>query len=126
MHAAPRWNAALATAWEKPPVWVHGDIATSNLLIERGELSGVIDFGCSCVGDPACDLAIAWMLFDAPSRDVFRAALPLYLATWARGRGWTLWKALKMLALLPSENGRRAREHRRALEQVLEDHQRSA
>jgi aminoglycoside phosphotransferase (APT) family kinase protein len=52
------WNAALEARWDQPPVWVHGDVTSSNLLIRDGRLSGVIDFGCCAVGDPACDLAI--------------------------------------------------------------------
>ena len=52
--------------------WVHGDVAASNLLVVDGRLSAVIDFGCSAVGDPACDLAIAWTLFHGESRAAFR------------------------------------------------------
>lgn len=88
------WEAALSTAWDAAPVWVHGDIAAGNLLAREGRLSAVIDFGCMAVGDPACDLAIAWTLLDAEGRAAFRAALPLDAGTWARGRGWALWKAL--------------------------------
>ena len=88
------WEAALATVWERPPVWVHGDIANSNLLVMNGRLSAVLDFGCSAVGDPACDLAIAWTFFVDESRRAFRGALALDDGTWARGRGWALWKAL--------------------------------
>jgi aminoglycoside phosphotransferase (APT) family kinase protein len=50
------------------------------------------------VGDPACDLVIAWTFFDDASRDAFRHALALDDATWARARGWALWKALITLA----------------------------
>jgi len=88
------WNVALASTWQRPAVWVHGDIAMGNLLVEKGELSAVIDFGQLGVGDPACDLAIAWTLFKGESREAFRAALSLDSATWARGRGWVLWKTL--------------------------------
>jgi aminoglycoside phosphotransferase (APT) family kinase protein len=88
------WEAALATVSQSPAVWVHGDIANSNLLVENGRLSAVLDFGCSAVGDPACDLAIAWTFFVDESREVFRDALALDEGTWARGRGWALWKAL--------------------------------
>lgn len=88
------WNAALEAGWRGPPVWVHGDIAATNLLVAGGELCAVIDFGCSAVGDPACDVAIAWTLFHGESRRAFRDALGLDSATWARGRGWALWKAL--------------------------------
>jgi aminoglycoside phosphotransferase (APT) family kinase protein len=57
----------------------------------------VIDFGCAAVGDPACDLVMAWAFFAGTSRDVFRCRLPLDDATWARARGWALWKALSTL-----------------------------
>jgi aminoglycoside phosphotransferase (APT) family kinase protein len=94
------WEAALATVWERPSVWVHGDITNSNLLVINGRLSAVLDFGCSAVGDPACDLAIAWTFFAGESRRAFRGALTLDGGTWARGRGWALWKALTTHAKL--------------------------
>lgn len=92
------WEAALASTWDRPPVWVHGDVAASNLLVEDGRLRAVIDFGCSAVGDPACDLVMAWTFFAGESQEVFRSGLHLDDATWARGRGWALWKALITLA----------------------------
>jgi aminoglycoside phosphotransferase (APT) family kinase protein len=92
------WEAALASTWDRAPVWVHGDLAASNLLVEGGELRAVIDFGCAAVGDPACDLVVAWTFFAGQSREVFRRQLPLDDATWARGRGWALWKALITVA----------------------------
>lgn len=91
-------DAALATTWDRDPVWVHGDIAPDNLLVRNGRLSAVIDFGCSAVGDPACDLFMAWAYFSGPSRDAFEASLRLDEGTWARGRGWVMWKALIVLA----------------------------
>src|SRR5205823_2761330 len=57
------WETAIATTWDKPPVWVHGDMSAGNLLVQNGTLSAVIDFGQLAVGDPACDLAIAWTFF---------------------------------------------------------------
>ena len=63
-----------------------------------GCLRAVVDFGCSAVGDPACDLAIAWTLFHGRSRRTFRDQVGLDEGTWARGRGWALWKALITLA----------------------------
>lgn len=88
------WEAALASAWQRPLVWVHGDISAGNLLVQAGRLSAVIDFGQLGVGDPACDLAIAWTFFKGASRQAFCDALPLDAETWARGRGWALWKAV--------------------------------
>jgi aminoglycoside phosphotransferase (APT) family kinase protein len=93
--ATDLWTAALAATWTGPPVWFHGDIASGNLLVDdRGELSAVIDFGTCGVGDPACDLVIAWTLFEGESRAEFRRLMPADDAMWARARGWALWKAL--------------------------------
>ncbi len=88
------WNAAIGTEWESAPVWVHGDMAAGNLLVSQGRLCGVIDFGCLAVGDPSCDLAIAWTFFEDEAREDFRQALGLDQATWTRGKAWALWKAL--------------------------------
>lgn len=113
------WSAALASTWNGSPLWVHGDIAVGNLLVEKGQLSAVIDFGQLSIGDPACDLAIAWTLFTGESRDAFRATLKLDNATWARGRGWTLWKTLCAPIL-----GTSRLEVKRIIEEVIADHQR--
>jgi aminoglycoside phosphotransferase (APT) family kinase protein len=120
--AAEVWEAALATAWQGPPVWFHGDVAYGNLLVRDGRLSAVIDFGTSGVGDPACDLAIAWTLFAGESREAFRATLPLDAATWARGRGWTLWKALIVLAGLTNTNAAEGAKSAWIIDDVLADH----
>jgi aminoglycoside phosphotransferase (APT) family kinase protein len=88
------WEAAVAATWRGKPVWAHGDVTPSNLLVEDGRLSAVIDFGSSGVGDPACDVVIAWTFLFGDSRKAFRDRLALDEGTWARGRGWALWKAL--------------------------------
>lgn len=94
-EAATRvWEIALLSSWNSPPVWVHGDVTPSNLLVRDGRLSAVIDFGSTAVGDPACDTVVAWTLLHGSSRAAFRSQLPLDGATWTRGRGWALWKAL--------------------------------
>jgi aminoglycoside phosphotransferase (APT) family kinase protein len=87
------WEAAVASEWTREPVWVHGDVAPTNLLASEGTLCGVLDFGCCAVGDPACDLTIAWTLFSGRSREAFMDRLRFDDATWARARGWALWKA---------------------------------
>ncbi|MBA3857392.1 MAG: aminoglycoside phosphotransferase [Cyanobacteria bacterium PR.3.49] len=97
------WEMALSSTWNSAPVWVHGDVSAGNILVKNGTLSAVIDFGCCAVGDPACDLAIAWTLFEGESRRVFRESLSLDEETWARARGWTLWKALITACKLPEE-----------------------
>jgi len=97
-RAAEVWSAALAATHTDPPVWFHGDIAEGNLLVRDGRLTAVIDFGTSGVGDPACDLAIAYTMFTGESRRAFRAAVARDEGAWARARGWVLWKALIGLA----------------------------
>ena len=93
-HYQDIWTTALATKWEKKTVWVHGDIAVGNLLVNDGHLSGVIDFGILGTGDPACDLVMAWTFFDSKSRKAFKEEMGLDDTTWQRGKGWALWKAL--------------------------------
>jgi aminoglycoside phosphotransferase (APT) family kinase protein len=88
------WARALDARWDGVDRWFHGDIAQGNLLLAGGRLAAVIDFGTCGVGDPACDLAIAWTLLTADGRQAFRKRLAVDDATWARGRGWALWKTL--------------------------------
>jgi aminoglycoside phosphotransferase (APT) family kinase protein len=114
------WEAALKTTWDRPPVWIHGDVSAGNLLVKEGRLSAVIDFGMLGVGDPACDLPIAWTLFSRESREAFRAMLPFDAGTWARGRAWTLWKALIVAAGLIETNAVEAARPWRVIDEVLE------
>jgi hypothetical protein len=115
------WEAALAATWHGSPVWLHGDVSASNLLLKEGRLSAVIDFGSSGVGDPACDLSIARTLLERESRKVFRATLRADDATWMRGRGWTLWKGLITLAGHLEADSIEARGARRVIAEVLAD-----
>ncbi len=121
------WNAALeAPASHGPLVWIHGDLGAGNLLVERGQLSAVIDFGGLGVGDPACDTMVAWTLLSGESRDVFRAALSIDDAIWARGRGWALSVALIALPYYLDTNPVIVGMARRAIEEVLADHKHPA
>jgi aminoglycoside phosphotransferase (APT) family kinase protein len=88
------WANALDAPWDGVDRWFHGDVAAGNLLLVDGQLAAVIDFGTCGVGDPACDLAIAWTLLTAEARQAFRDRLSPDAASWARGRGWALWKTL--------------------------------
>ncbi|CAN5837214.1 aminoglycoside phosphotransferase family protein [soil metagenome] len=116
------WERALAAAWTNPPVWLHGDVAAGNLLVKDGALSAVIDFGILGVGDPACDLAIAWTLLHGEARQAFRQALPLDEGTWARGRGWTIWKALIVAAGLPGSSEDERTKSRGIIADLVEEH----
>jgi aminoglycoside phosphotransferase (APT) family kinase protein len=105
------WRQALEARWRGPPAWVHGDVTPSNLLVLDGRLSAVIDFGCCAVGDPACDLAIAWTFFEGSSRRRFLETIGADEGARRRGRGWALWKAL--LTVAGSEDGDGADARRR-------------
>lgn len=122
------WETALhAPPWHGPPVWLHGDLQSGNLLAVDGRLTAVIDFGCLGVGDPACDLQVAWNLFAADTRNVFRAALAVDDATWARGCGWALSAGLIALPYYQTTNPVLAGISRYAIDQVLaESHFRRA
>ena len=123
--ATAAWDAALAAPdWAAPGVWVHGDIAAGNLLVRDGRLASVLDFGCLGIGDPACDVLVAWELFDGRSRDRFRAELDVDDATWARGRGWALSTAVGALAYYETTNPFMAEQGRRKLAAVLADRSR--
>lgn len=118
--ATAAWEAALeAPVWSGPPVWIHGDLQSGNLLAEGGRLTAVIDFGCLGVGDPACDLAVAWNLFSAETRALFHTAVQVDEATWARGRGWALSIGLIALPYYRVTNPALAAIAQHAIEQVL-------
>lgn len=99
--AAGIWREAVAAEFSGRAQWFHGDVSVNNLLLQNGRLSGVIDFGCSGVGDTACDTVIVWTHLLGAARDVFRRELAVDDATWARGRGWAVWKALIMITNKP-------------------------
>jgi aminoglycoside phosphotransferase (APT) family kinase protein len=89
------WEEALAAReWDGPPVWIHGDLDARNLLVRDGQITGVVDWGSACVGDPACDVKVAWAVLDAETRPILRELLEIDDATWARGRGWALSQAM--------------------------------
>jgi aminoglycoside phosphotransferase (APT) family kinase protein len=116
------WEDAMRTSWERDPVWFHGDVATGNLLVERGRLAAVLDFGSSGVGDPACDTVIAWTFFSGASRARFRAGYGADPGTWSRGRGWCLWKALISLVGHLENDSPDTALARRDIAEVLADH----
>ncbi|MGW6356988.1 aminoglycoside phosphotransferase family protein [Streptomyces sp. NPDC055092] len=89
-------DAAAAPGWAGPPLWLHGDLHPANVLTANGTFCGVIDFGDLCAGDPACDLAAAWILLPDGAADRFYAAYEPApdAATLRRALGWAVLKAL--------------------------------
>jgi len=102
------WDDAVAApAWEGPPVWVHGDLHPANVVVADGTLAGVVDFDELCVGDPASDLAAAWVLLPAGAAARFFAAYAeADEATVRRARGLAALKSLFLM--LMGQNGDRA------------------
>ena len=121
------WEDALAAPpWNGRKVCLHGDLAPGNLLVSQGRLSAVIDFGELAIGDPACDLMVAWNYLDPSTRKIFRDALDLDDAAWRRGRGWALSVALIALPYYLESNPTIVAASRRTISQVLSDHLRVA
>ena len=121
--ATAAWERALgAPEWERPPIWIHGDLDSRNLLVVDDRLGAVIDFGSVGVGDPACDVMVAWKVLPADLRASFRSAVGVDEATWARGRGWALSQAVMALGYYTLEtNPVLVREAQRWLAEVLAD-----
>lgn len=96
------WDQLLAVPeWPGPALWLHGDLHPGNILQHDGGLAAVIDFGDLTSGDPATDLATAWLTFEADGRRAFRTELDRLTGTdpdtWRRARGWALNMATAML-----------------------------
>jgi len=115
------WEKALCSTWDKDPVWVHGDLSAGNILVKDGQLAAVIDFGGMGIGDPACDLVIAWTLLTQKSRKTFREHLSLDPNTWARARGWALWKALITIVPLKDKSCLEAVRNQRIINEILSE-----
>jgi aminoglycoside phosphotransferase (APT) family kinase protein len=99
------WQRAVAAPpWDGPPVWHHGDLDCRNWLTRGNRVTGVIDWGSMGVGDPACDVMVAWKLHSAAACDTFRETLPTDDATWERARGWAISQAVAALSYYTPEN----------------------
>jgi aminoglycoside phosphotransferase (APT) family kinase protein len=121
--ARTEWERALAAPpWDGTPVWHHGDLDVRNWLVRNGRITGVIDWSEMGIGDPACDVMVAWKLHSSAARDAFREALPMDAATWERARGWVLSQSVAALAYYtPSNNPILYHEATRWLELVLSE-----
>ncbi len=116
------WEEALAVPeWPHAPVWRHGDLMPGNLLVEDGRLTGVIDWECVGMGDPACDLMVAWNVLPASGRQIFRELLDVDDDTWARGRGWALWTGLGGVPYYRETFPEFAANARRTVDEILRE-----
>jgi aminoglycoside phosphotransferase (APT) family kinase protein len=115
------WEAALSSKWDKPPVWIHGDLARGNILIKDSRVNAIIDFGCIGIGDPACDLVITWTLLKNQSRKIFKALINLDPETWLRAKGWALWKATFELCRITDPTTEEALMQKNIIRDILAD-----
>ena len=87
-------------------MWVHGDLHPANVVVSDGTLSGIVDFGDMFAGDPAWDLAAAWVLLPAGTASRF---FDMYAqadeAAIRRARGLAAMKSLFLM--LMGQNGDR-------------------
>ncbi|MGQ3892347.1 aminoglycoside phosphotransferase family protein [Legionella sp. CNM-4043-24] len=114
-------NLSDTPQWDKESVWVHGDFLPGNIITQNNRLSAVIDFTDTGIGDPACDLIVAWSLFNAQSRSVFKDHLySIDENTWQRGRGWALSIAVIMLPYYKNSNPVLATLARRMIHNVIQ------
>jgi aminoglycoside phosphotransferase (APT) family kinase protein len=86
--ATALWEDALAAPPHNgAPVWVQGDLE-GNCLVRDGRLTGIVDWGSACAGDPAVDVQVGWSpLFTEESRAAFLDALEVDDATVRRAKG---------------------------------------
>jgi aminoglycoside phosphotransferase (APT) family kinase protein len=87
-----------------------------------GRLCAVIDFGTCGIGDPACDTTIAWTFLSGDSQRVFKERLPVDEATWVRGRGWAIWKAMIVLVQELVSQPDDAEFTKNVISKILADH----
>lgn len=113
------WRASLVMpAWKSAPVWIHGDLAPGNVVLNDDDLAGVIDFGALAVGDPAVDLMIGWN-FPEPQRNLFREEVGVDEGTWRRGRGAAFFQWI-----IAYDPGVPDREATQVIDRILADHRR--
>ena len=95
------WKQAVtAPVWQHAPVWIHGDLHPANVVVAAGTLSGVIDFGDMCAGDPATDLSAAWLLLPAGTAGrFFDAYASADDSAITRARGWAVLRALNLIGI---------------------------
>ena len=120
-RALALWERACETKWNKQPVWIHGDFAIGNILMDGEKLSAVIDFGGAAVGDPACDLVIAWTYLSGKAREIFISEMDMDSDTWLRARAWAVWKATFELCQIADKNSSEAKTQKIIIAEAIDD-----
>ncbi len=114
------WALSLESPpWDGKPVWIHGDLLKSNLLVQGGRLCAIIDFGGVGIGDPAADVVPAWSVFNRVGRETFRQTLEVDEDTWSRARGYALHQALMIVPYYSKTNPEFVTMAKRTVEEIL-------
>jgi len=117
------WEKSISQPeWIKDPVWIHGDLHPGNILVRDEKISGIIDFGLSGIGDPACDMMVAWTFLDKKGREKFRTIVQADDATWIRGRGWAFTMGVVAYPYYKETNPEFAEIAKRAIDEVVADY----
>ena len=115
------WNLATESQYEGKSFWIHGDMASGNVLIKDNRINGIIDFGQLGVGDPACDYVMAWTYFESDSKRVFLEELQCDTNMKNRAMGWALWKAL-ITYDLTNPYGNKSQWAKKTIENIFKDY----
>lgn len=116
------WQKVLAApVWHGAPVWIHADLHAGNILVTKGKITAVIDFGMAGIGDPACDIMAAWTLLSPETRNIFRSLVHVDDGTWERGRGWALSFSVIALPYYKNTNPTLATIALRTINEILTD-----
>jgi aminoglycoside phosphotransferase (APT) family kinase protein len=81
----------------------------------------VIDFGSITIGDPACDLVMAWTFFHGESRILFKKLMKVDQETWYRAAGWALWKAMITLVAMKDTTTPQALQQIKIIHDIVDD-----
>ncbi|MEE3717169.1 aminoglycoside phosphotransferase family protein [Tumidithrix elongata RA019] len=118
------WETALNAPIDVEAKWLHGDLHPRNILVEKGAISGIIDWGDMTSGDIATDLAAIWMLFgDRHTRQQAIAAYDVNIseATLQRAKGWAIFFGVVLLETGLVDNPRHEAIGEKTLHRVAED-----
>lgn len=116
------WQSIVVTPdWCGAPKWIHGDLHPGNFLVLDKKISAIIDFGLAGIGDPACDLMVAWTLLDTKARAIFKKAIQIDEDSWRRAKGWAFYLGVMGYPYYKSSNPVFAAIAKRSLDEVLLD-----
>lgn len=123
--ALASWERALeAPVWDGASTWIHADLLRPNILVDRGRVRAIIDFGIAGAGDPAHDVIAAWTVFGHVGRAAYREALAVDDGTWRRARGIALHQAALIIPYYRVTNPGFAASAIRTIEEILADDRR--